>query len=423
MFGWEFPPHITGGLGTACHGITKGLLAVSNDIDITFVVPRASGENGGKNFKLLGANEVDLIKSKIHPHKFHLPLKYCSVESQLLPYVDPVSYNKVEEYRVECIGQETSSASLSKIKFSGQYGPGLMSEIHNFSVVGEYLAKQNSFDIIHAHDWLTYPAGIAAKKISGKPMVIHVHATDFDRSRGNVNPQVFQIEKDGMEQADQIITVSDLTRNIVIGKYGIPPKKVVTVHNGVEPLKAVKETSSICNQDKLVTFLGRVTMQKGPEYFAELAEQVLKRMPSVRFVMAGSGDMLPQIVSQVEKAGISDRFHFAGFLKGQDVFKLLQRSDVYIMPSVSEPFGISPLEAMQCETPCIISLQSGVSEVVKHAIKTDYWDIEAMADAIHSLLTRPALHRMLSLKGKSEVAGLDWRRTAQKIHKVYKTIA
>ncbi|WP_372773839.1 glycosyltransferase [Mangrovibacterium sp.] len=424
MFGWEFPPNITGGLGTACHGITKGLLSISEDVDITFVVPKVFGNETKKKFKLLGANEIDLIKSKIHYEKFALPLSYCAVDSGLLPYVDPKAYTAMSEYAVEKIGHQAISNPLAKIKFSGKYGPDLMKEIHNFSVIGEYLATQSTFDVIHAHDWLTYPAGIAAKKKSGKPLLIHVHATDFDRSRGQVNPVVFQIEKEGMEMAEKIITVSEHTRKIVIEKYQIPASKVTTVHNGVEPLSSIEHVNHHEKEPaKTVTFLGRITMQKGPEYFIGLAQYILARMDSVNFVMAGSGDMLEAMKCEVEKAGMTDRFRFPGFLKGDDVFKMLKQSDIYVMPSVSEPFGISPLEAMQCGTPCIISHQSGVSEVVKHAIKTDYWDIEAMADAIHSILTRPALSQMLSSFGKQEVGQLEWKDSARKIYHLYHKVA
>jgi len=424
MFGWEFPPHITGGLGTACYGITKGLLSLEKELDISFVIPKSKCNDKKKFFRLMGADQVDLIKSQIRMEKFNLPLKYYSVESAMLPYVDPEDYKKLRDYKVENLEQAAPENPMPKIEFTGQYGPDLLREIHNFSVIGEHLASQELFDVIHAHDWLTYPAGVAAKKATGKPLVIHVHATEFDRSRGNVNQTVYQLELEGMQQADKIITVSNHTRNIVIQNYGVPASKVITVHNGVE---AVEDLFSKPQQkkegEKMVTFLGRITMQKGPEYFVELAVKVLRETNNVRFVMAGSGDMMKAMVCQVEEAGISDHFHFPGFLKGQDVFDLLRLSDVYVMPSVSEPFGISPLEAMQCGTPCIISNQSGVSEVIKHAIKTDYWDIDAMADAIHSLLYRPVLHKMLVQNGKREVANISWDECAQKIYSVYAQVA
>ena len=279
-----------------------------------------------------------------------------------------------------------------------------MDEINKYAIVASVIAEENEFDIIHAHDWLAYPAGIAAMEVSGKPLVIHVHATDFDRSGGSVNPDVYRIEKNGMDAASKIITVSNLTRDIVIHKYFINPDKVETVYNAVEPVK-ISERLMIKKgfDEKVVTFLGRITMQKGPEYFIEAAYKVLQVMDNVRFVMAGSGDMMERMMRRAAALKITDRFHFTGFLKGADVFSLLDMSDVYIMPSVSEPFGISPLEAMQSNVPVIISKQSGVAEILTHAVKTDFWDIDAMADSIYGILNYPALANMFIKKGKEEV--------------------
>jgi glycosyltransferase involved in cell wall biosynthesis len=275
--------------------------------------------------------------------------------------------------------------------------------------------------VIHAHDWLAYPAGIAAKEVSGKPLVIHVHATDFDRSGGKVNPTVYDIEKRGMDAADQIITVSNLTRQIVIEKYGQDPDKVTTVYNAVEPLtqEEKKEVKKETNE-KTVTFLGRITLQKGPEYFIEAAKLVLQKTENVRFVMAGSGDMLEKMIDRVAQLGISDKFHFPGFLKGPEVFEMLHKSDVYVMPSVSEPFGISPLEAMQSDVPTIITNQSGVSEILTHAAKFDYWDIHALADAIYGIVTYDTLPKMFKENGRVEVDNLKWENSALNVYDVYK---
>jgi len=308
---------------------------------------------------------------------------------------------------------------LGCINFSGRYPDNLLEEISNYEAVASVIAHSRDFDVIHAHDWLTYPAGRFAKQISGKPMVIHVHATDYDRSRGQVNPDVYRIEKEGMDAADHIITVSNLTRNTVIEKYHQHPDKVTTVHNAVEPLEFVDELKKSERQDKLVTFLGRITMQKGPEYFVEVASRVLQHTDGVRFVMAGSGDMMDKMIRLVAQRGIADRFHFTGFLKGRAVYEMLAESDVYMMPSVSEPFGISPLEAMQCGTPSIISKQSGCAEILDHAIKTDYWDIEAMADYIHAIVKYPAMHEALRQNGLDEVNAITWEIAGQKVRKIY----
>jgi len=298
----------------------------------------------------------------------------------------------------------------------------LIEEISNYEAVASVLAHQVDFDIIHSHDWLTYPAGVFAKQISGKPLVIHVHATDFDRSRGQVNPTVYGIEKRGMDNADHIMTVSDLTRKIVIEKYHQDPRKVTTVHNAVDPLSDADSFKKSSRKDKVVTFLGRITMQKGPEYFVEAAHLVLQKTDGVRFVMAGSGDMMNAMIDLAAKRGIADRFHFTGFLKGRQVHEMLAESDVYIMPSVSEPFGISPLEAMQVGTPSIISKQSGCAEILTHAIKTDYWDIDAMADAIYAIVKNPAMYNSLRDLGREEVNNIKWYDAGLKVRKIYESV-
>ena len=285
------------------------------------------------------------------------------------------------------------------------------------------VARTEKFDVIHSHDWLTYPAGIHAKQVTGRPLVIHVHATDYDRSRGNVNPTVFGIERDGMLHADHIITVSNLTRQTVIEKYGIDPAKVTTVHNAVVPLSQdLLDIQVNKPKDKIVTFLGRITMQKGPEYFVEAAAKVLKLDHNVRFVMAGSGDMMDKMIRLAAERGIADRFHFPGFQKGRQVYEMLKASDVYMMPSVSEPFGISPLEAMQMGVPSIISKQSGCAEILTNVIKTDYWDIDAMADAIYSIITYPAMYNQLREDGLKEVAQITWDKAGAKVIDIYRKV-
>ena len=285
------------------------------------------------------------------------------------------------------------------------------------------MQHRDEFDIIHAHDWLTYYAGIAAKELTGKPLVVHVHATSFDRgSADQIDSRVFAIEQRGMLAADKVVTVSDLTRNIVINKYGIDPSKVVTVHNAVD--FSGRENLEIERgvKEKTVTFLGRITFQKGPEYFIEAAAKVLKRTKNVRFVMAGSGDMMNRAIRQAARLGITDRFHFTGFLRGMDVQKMFALSDVYVMPSVSEPFGISPLEAMRTGVPSIISKQSGAAEVLKYAFKVDFWDVDAMADDIYALLNYPALADFSAKMGYDEVNALKWNNATAKLKAVYQSV-
>ena len=423
MFGWEFPPHISGGLGTACYGLTKGMTSFS-DMEILFVIPKAFGDEGKSSIGLIGANNVHIRVRDVKISGFLKKMQQIEVGVNLLPYVDPELYEKCSTETFQGENKFITSDFEGRLHFTGGYGQNLMHEISNYALVGAVIAAEQSFDVIHAHDWLCYPAGIAAKYISGKPLVIHVHATDFDRSGGNVNPVVYNIEKQGMEAADKIITVSNLTRNIVIEKYGIAPEKVVTVYNAVEPVEIGGSSKAIRGNfdEKIVTFLGRITMQKGPEYFIEAANLVLKRMNNVRFVMAGSGDMLNKMIRRAARLGICNQFSFTGFLKGDDVYRMFHLSDVYVMPSVSEPFGISPLEAMQSSVPVIISRQSGVAEILKHAIKIDFWDTHAMADAIYGILNYPALHRVFSKQGKSEVDNLKWETSAKHVRDVYYSV-
>lgn len=408
MFGWEFPPHILGGLGTASYGLTRGM-SVQEDLDITFVIPKPFGDEDQSFLKLIGACNVPVVwKENSWEH----------VNERLGWIMDPNEYFKYRD-NIRYDFRRIGTNDLGCIEFSGKYLDNLVEEIGNYEAVASVLAHSLEFDVIHSHDWLTYPAGIFAKQISGKPLVIHVHATDFDRSRGNVNPTVYSIEKRGMDMADHIICVSNLTRNTVIEKYHQDPRKVTTVHNAVDPVPNVESFVKEPRKDKLVTFLGRITMQKGPEYFVAAAQKVLQRTKNVRFVMAGSGDMMNEMIRLAAKMGIADRFHFPGFLKGSQVHQMLANSDVYIMPSVSEPFGISPLEAMQVGTPSIISKQSGCAEILEHAIKTDYWDIDAMADAIHAIVEYPAMYKTLSEEGRNEVNQITWDKAGYKVRAIY----
>jgi len=423
MFGWEFPPHITGGLGTACYGLTKGLSRYK-DVDVTFVVPKAYGDEDQSSARIIGADGVHIKERTFTFSDFLRKMKMIEVESLLVPYLTPEEFEKSFETLSEKeIGVSLQTRVRGRLRFTGTYGKNLFQEISNYALVATVLAHEHHFDIIHAHDWLTYPAALAAKAVSGKPLVVHVHATDFDRSGGSVNPSVYEIERKGMEGADKVITVSNLTRETVIQKYGIPPEKVITIYNAVDPLteeERAREKKGI--QEKIVTFLGRITLQKGPEYFIEAANKVLQRMDNVRFVMAGSGDMLHRMIRRAARLRIVDRFHFTGFLRGDDVQKMFSLSDVYVMPSVSEPFGISPLEAMQSSVPVIISYQSGVSEVLKYAIKVNFWDVDAMADAIYGILNYDALSDFFKKYGKEEVLQMKWENSAGKLQEVYKSL-
>ena len=424
MFGWEFPPHIAGGLGTACYGMVKGL--AHNGVETLFVMPSASGDEDQSAARIINASDVPLSWSNdTTVDNFLEKVRFLHIGTNMVPYMDPSEFHtQVEEEKKRQV-KDFRIQYGQKYRFSGKYGSNLMEEVARYALVGGSVATEHAgeFDIIHAHDWLTYPAGIAAKEVSGKPLVVHVHATSFDRgSVENIDTRVYAIEKRGMEVADKVIAVSDLTRNIVITRYGISPDKVVTVHNAVDFSGRDDVTVESGVKDKVVTFLGRITFQKGPGYFIEAAAKVLKRTDNVRFVMAGSGDLMNKAIRQVARLGISDRFHFTGFLRGADVQKMFALSSVYVMPSVSEPFGISPLEAMRTNVPSIISKQSGAAEVLKYAFKVDFWDVDAMADEIYALLKYPALSDFASKHGYEEVNALKWNNASSKIKNIYESV-
>ena len=412
MFGWEFPPHILGGLGTASYGLTKGMHA-NGDMEISFVIPKPWGDEEKGFANIIGACNTpvawrdvnwDYVQGRIGNVMY--PQMYFDLRDHI--YAD-FNYMRLND--------------LGCIEFSGRYPDNILEEINNYSIVAGVIARTVPCDVIHSHDWLIYPAGIHAKNVTGKPLVIHVHASEFDRSRGKPNPTVFGIEKDGMNNADHIITVSDLTRRTVIDKYGIDPAKVTTVHNAVIPLSdELLNLKRREGKDKVITFLGRITMQKGPEYFVEAAAKVLQKNKKVRVVMAGGGDMEAALIRLAAKRNIADRFHFTGFLRGKDVYQMFRDSDVYVMPSVSEPFGISPLEAMEMGVPSIISKQSGCAEILDNVIKTDYWDIDAMADAMHALVSYPALHSELRDKGIEEIHQITWEKAGKKVIDIYNQV-
>ncbi len=412
MFGWEFPPHILGGLGTASYGLTKGMWECG-DMEITFVIPKPFGDEEKHFANIVGMSQVPIVWRDVTADY---------VRERIGNVMDPDLYFRLRDHIYADFNYMRTN-DLGCIEFSGRYPDNLVEEINNYSICAGVVARTLEYDIIHSHDWLTYPAGIHAKQVSGKPLVIHVHATEFDRSRGKPNPTVFAIEKDGMNNADHIICVSNLTRETVIHNYGIDPAKVTTVHNAVTPLTPEQlNVPDHHSKDKVVTFLGRITMQKGPEYFVEAAAKVLKNNPNVRFVMAGSGDMMNKMINLAAERGIADRFHFPGFQKGSQVYEMLKSSDVYVMPSVSEPFGISPLEAMQMGVPSIISKQSGCAEILTNVIKTDYWDIDAMADAINSIVTYPAMYKQLREDGLAEVNQITWDKAGQKVIDIYNKV-
>jgi len=417
MFGWEFPPHISGGLGTACLGLTT---AMANEaINILFVVPKVFGDEPIGKSSLIGASDISIsTKSEYYCH-YEQNIRTIAVNSLLSPYLSALSYKQKYDNEI------TNSVDTVHVKFnfSGTYGESLLEEVERYALVATKISRTAEFDIIHCHDWLTYKAGIAASAISGKPLVIHVHATEFDRSGENVNQHVYAIEKAGMEAANCVITVSDFTASIVHERYGVPKNKIRTVHNGVD-FKARETNDKKIDQIKehFITFLGRITSQKGPSYFIDAASKILEKDKSFRFVMAGSGDLLESIIQKVNDLDLSSFFLFPGFVKGDEVQKVYAQSDVFVMPSVSEPFGIVPLEAMKQGVPVVISKQSGVSEVIKHAIKVDFWDVDALADAIYGLIKYPGVSKVMKGNAVEEVDTISWKKAAKKVKIVYESL-
>ena len=421
MFGWEFPPHISGGLGTACYGLTRGL--AHNGVEVALVVPKAYGDEDQTSARIVNASDFAFDPRQIRYNTFQHEISYLEVNSQLVPYIGIDDYyNVVNQIESGVFEVSEDGGGKRRYQFQGGYGANLMQEVEKYALVAEEIARSQQYDVIHAHDWLTYRAGIAAKRVSGKPLVVHIHATEYDRSgENNRNEIVYGLEKEGMMAADAVCAVSNLTRQIVIDKYGIPAEKVFTLHNAVEP--ALRQVDGLRPlKEKIVTFLGRVTFQKGPEYFVETAKRVLEKDDNVRFVLAGDGDMMPRVIRRVAELGISDKFHFTGFLRGKDIDKMFGMSDVYVMPSISEPFGISPLEAMQSGVPVVISKQSGVSEVLQYAIKVDFWDIDATADAIYGILHYPSLAKLFSEKGCEEANNLKWEDVAARLKRIYELV-
>jgi glycosyltransferase involved in cell wall biosynthesis len=420
MLGWEFPPFITGGLGTACYGLTKAMDQLG--IEVTFVLPRIVEGKYVTHVKLLTpSSQREASSFGVGELK---NVKFRTLDSPLQPYSTPDVYRRrIEEIlrqKQKIHGGTVSSAS--QLIGGIDYACDMYTEVHRYAALAAELAKTEEFDIVHAHDWMTYPAGIVVAAISGKPLVVHVHSTEFDRSGEHVNQMIYNIERQGMERANKVIAVSFYTRSIIISRYGISGEKVEVVHNGVERNNNNDwslDESGIKKDEKIVLFLGRITMQKGPEYFLRAAQKVLEVMDNVKFVMVGSGDLMHRAVEMAAELGIGQKVLFTGFLRGEDVQKIYEMADLYVMPSVSEPFGIAPLEALNHDVPVIISKQSGVSEVLTHALKVDFWDVNEIANKIIAVLKYPPLQVTLRDHGGFEVRKLRWKDSAAKCAKVY----
>jgi len=418
MLGWEFPPFISGGLGTACYGLTRAMDQL--DVGVTFVLPRMVERQYVTHVRLLSpgsrAGESGLQGGQVELQN----VKFRSIASPLQAYATPAEYKKRVAESVRLQRELAALLGGDEVRGGQDYSGDLSEEVNRYASMVVDLARREDFDVIHAHDWMTYPAGVAVAGVTGKPLVVHIHSTEFDRSGEHVNQVVYDIERQGMERAGRVIAVSHYTRGIVVSRYGIPAEKVEVVYNGVERNGQWSFVdTSIKRDEKLVLFLGRITMQKGPEYFLRAAKKVLDVMDNVRFVMAGSGDMMYRSVELAAALGIGHRVLFTGFLRGDDVQKIYRLADLYVMPSVSEPFGIAPLEALDNDVPVLISKQSGVSEVLRHALKVDFWDVNEMANKIVAVLKYAPLRMTLRNHGNFEVRRLRWKDAARNCIRIY----
>ena len=394
-FGWDFPPIKNGGLGVACHGLTSEL--IKHGLEIIFVLPRVQNVEGDARFIFANTKNAK-VRARI-------------IDSPLLPYLSSQAPLYVfDEHGVRRV-----------------YARNLIEEVHHFAQQAAVIAQEEDFDLIHAHDWTSYLAGIAAKKESGKPLIVHVHATSFDQAGSkHVDPEVYKIEVEAFKEADSIVTVSHLTKDIIVREHGADVSKITVIHNGCNPLEPARLEPVLAELHaqgkKIVLFHGRITIQKGPDYFVRAARRVIDVEPNVLFVVSGWGDMEHQIMNLVGSLGLTSHFIFAGALWDEERDRMYQSVDLLVMPSVSEPFGLVVLEAIQHGTPALISKQSGVSEVMTHVLKVDFWDIEEMANKIVALLRYAPLDQQLTLYGKEEARKLSWGKAAARILRLYEQV-
>jgi len=425
MLGWEFPPLINGGLGIACLGMGKAMAKRAN---LTFFLPKTDPTFAVQNLELLGFNHIDPPATNATDGTTEFR-RFASVETipaDLLPYAEPngPGVRIGESTTTDSLPGSPGSAAFGSddlTLFQGDtlYGDNVGEKVIRYARVAAGLAEQRDFDLVHAHDWMTFPAGVEIKRRTGKPLVLHVHSLSYDRGGPDARGWVFDIEKVAMQEADLVIPVSRYTGTICTGHYGIDPGKVHFVHNGAEPVKAFHSEKPF--PEKLVLFLGRLTGQKGPEFFLEIAAKVLETNRDVRFVMAGTGERLKDLIEAGAFRDVGDRLHFTGFLNKEKVEHLLSMTDVYCMPSVSEPFGLSALEAAQFDIPAVISKQSGVAEVLTKARSADYWDVDLMAEHINDLLTDPAAHAAAVAASRDDQLACTWDAAAERIIDLYRT--
>ncbi len=458
MLGWEYPPRFVGGMGKACQGLSQAMAKLG--AHLFFVLPTFPERVSEQHLEVIGAEEcleeagwipevgfASQVTNAAPQLKKTSGITLKSVDAQIYPYgahpQDPLSENlrqviermstsdffkkpdrknrvtskiipKVQR-TIKNIMEECPSRSSSEI-----YGKNLWSEIERYCFAVRHLADAHEVDLVHAHDWMTFPAAFEFQRVTGVPVYLHVHATEYDRSGDNLNHEVFRIEREGFRRANHIFAVSRYTAGIIERLYGVHRKKISVVYNA--PEEGIKSLLSIAESDRRfdVVFLGRLTFQKGPDHFLKAAALVSQANSTARFVLCGTGDMLDKLRAQAFKLGIEDRVHFAGFVEPAGVDEILQHSKVLVMPSVSEPFGLVALEAIHCGIPVILSKQSGVREVLQRALQVDFWDHERLADQILAALRLEGLSKQLVSEGMDQLRLLSWEKSAGKVMEVYR---
>lgn len=433
MFTWEFPPFISGGLGMACYGMVQSLLKLGVNIDLVLPTKELV------YFPLAKVSDVDnlpvvFLDSQQQAAFSSLSFATTKEKLEFIGLSDkPESYLQLQEISnylmikekeaVISNGFQDSHDRLLEEAVLNLIGDeDLIKKVQEYTVRAQKIAKALHFDLIHAHDWLCYPAGMLTRKISKKPLIVHIHATEFDRAGGPGDERVHKIEHAGMMYADRVIAVSQYTAQMIMSRYRVDTGNIRIVHNAFTLQHQQSSKKHKIFKGTTILFLGRITLQKGPDYFLEVAEIVLKSHPEARFIVAGTGDMGRKLLRKSANLKLKNRFLFTGFLNRKQVDKILKASDIYVLPSVSEPFGIAPLEAMAYGITSIISKQSGVAEVVTHAFKIDFWDVNLMAETIIYLIEKPDICKSMGQTGKEEVHHILWDEAAEKIHIVYNEV-
>ena len=413
MLGWEFPPFISGGLGTACYGLTRALNGLGTEV--SFVLPRPVETSYTSQAPQASDDPNACEPVSVYRRPEFERVRFWALGAALAPYLRP----EVRGTLATELGEERQPEDIQGP--DALYAGDLFAEVRRYARLVIEMATREPFDVIHAHDWMTFPAGLAVAMTTGRPLVVHVHSTEFDRCGESVNERIFRIERRGMRAADAVIAVSRLTRNIIVKRYGIAPANIHVVYNATHSTGPTPDLRipPIDRDEKIVLFLGRVTAQKGPDYFLQAARRVLEAEPNVRFLVAGSGDMIRHTIEQAAELGIGDKVVFTGFLHGDDVERVFRMADLYVMPSVSEPFGIAALEALSYDVPVLISKQSGAAEVLKHVLKVDFWNVEKMADKILAVLRHPPLRAALKTHGRLDLRRLSWETAARRCLEIY----